>query len=80
MICERETLTDRQQLVYEYVWVFRERNGYCPTVRDICRHFGFRSPNSAHGHLRALKRKKWIEWDAHQARTIRPVEAADAEQ
>lgn len=73
MICEREKLTDRQQLVYEYVWKFHEQRGYCPTVRDICRHFGFRSPNSAHGHLRALKRKKWIDWEPHHGRTIRAV-------
>ena len=75
MICERERLTDKQQLVYEYVWQFRDQNGFCPTVREICRQFGYGSPNSAWGHMRALRRKGWLTWESGQSRTIRPTEA-----
>jgi repressor LexA len=78
MICENVPLTDKQKSVYQYVRQFCLSNGYCPSVRDICQHFGFRSPNGAHSHLRALKRKGWLDWHPNQGRTLRPSVRSEA--
>lgn len=73
----RQPLTERQQLVYEYIWLFRERRGYCCTIREIVEHFGFEGTNSAMCHIHALRRKGWVTWEDGQARTLRPVEVAN---
>lgn len=74
---ERQPITDRQQEVFQFVWLFREEHGYCCTVREVCGHFGFDSPNSAMCHLWPLRRKGWITWEDGQSRTLRPVEVVN---
>ena len=44
-----------------------------PTIRDICKHFGFRSPNGALCHIVALERKGLIRRSG-QARGYEVVE------
>ena len=41
-----------------------------PTVREICREFGFRSPRSAADHLAALERKGLLKRCGRKARAI----------
>jgi repressor LexA len=74
---ERRPLTDRQQEVFQFVWLFREQHGYCCTIREVCHHFGFTSPNGALCHLWPLRRKGWITWEDGQNRTLRPVEVVN---
>lgn len=76
---ERQPLTARQQRIFDYVWLFREQNGYCVSVRDIMQQFGISSPNGAMCHLKALRRKNWVTWDERMPRTIRPAGASDAQ-
>lgn len=78
-MAERQPLTARQQKIFEFVWLFREQHGYCVSVREIMQKFGIASPNGVTCHLAALRRKGWVTWEAQQARTIRPVDATDAE-
>jgi repressor LexA len=60
--------TDRQREILDFV---RERTSLCgPTVREICDHFGFRSPNGAMCHILALERKGLIRRRAGQTRGI----------
>ena len=79
-VTDRQPLTKRQQKIFDYVMVFREQHGYCVSVREIMQKFGISSPNGVTCHLAALRRKGWVTWEAHQARTIRAVEADHAEQ
>jgi len=47
-------LTRRQQEILDFICLRKARDGYPPTRAEIVRHFGFKSPNAAQCHLRAL--------------------------
>ena len=47
-----------------------------PTCREICDHFGWKSPKAASDHLAALERKGYIARDRKQARGIRLLHRA----
>ena len=46
-------LTEAQQDVLDFIASAIDEWGYPPTVHEICRHFGWTSPNAAYGHLRS---------------------------
>lgn len=54
-------LTPRQQQILRLIRSHITDSGYPPTRAEICRAMGFRSPNAAEEHLRALERKGMIE-------------------
>src|SRR5690606_16211082 len=68
-------LTARQRQVLELIQQHIEDTGFPPTRADIARELGFRSPNAAEEHLRALARKGVIEMVAGASRGIRLVES-----
>ena len=68
-------LTDRQNRVLTFVREHIARTGYPPTRVDIARELGFKSPNAAEEHLRALERKGAIEMTPGRSRGIRLPEA-----
>ena len=47
-----------------------EPYGYPPTVRDIGKGLGYRSPSTVHGYLRQLKEEHLIESDGSKPRTL----------
>lgn len=68
-------LTARQEEVLALVKAHIAESGYPPTRADIARDLGFRSPNAAEEHLKALARKGAIEMIPGTSRGIRlPVE------
>lgn len=66
-----EKLTARQAQVLDLIREHIETTGFPPTRVDIARQLGFRSPNAAEEHLRALARKGAIEMVAGTSRGIR---------
>jgi repressor LexA len=56
-----DDLTPRQSQILQLVREHLENRGYPPTRAEICRIMGFRSPNAAEEHLKALARKGAIE-------------------
>ncbi|HHQ41073.1 MAG TPA: transcriptional repressor LexA [Chromatiales bacterium] len=66
-----EPLTPRQAQILELIRSHLERTGMPPTRAEIARAFGFRSPNAAEAHLRALARKGAIELVPGASRGIR---------
>lgn len=66
-----ETLTARQAQILKLIEEYTERSGFPPTRSDICEAMGFRSPNAAEEHLRALARKGVIEMIPGASRGIR---------
>lgn len=52
-----ENLTARQQEIFDFIKKEIEFNGYPPTRSEIAKVFGFKSPNAAEDHLKALKKK-----------------------
>ncbi|MEQ5801915.1 transcriptional repressor LexA [Halomonas sp. H10-9-1] len=73
-------LTQRQQNVYDFIVKTMQELGYPPTRAEIARALGFRSPNAAEEHLRALERKGAIRMIAGTSRGIRlPAQEAEAD-
>ena len=66
-------LTKRQREILDFVRNTHHRMGRSPTLREICAHFGFRSPKAATDHLAALERKGALSKEAGLARTLRVV-------
>jgi len=54
-------LTSRQEEILAYVKDYMQETGYPPTRSEIAIKMGFKSPNAAEEHLRALARKGAIE-------------------
>lgn len=67
-------LTERQQRVLDYVRSAIEDTGFPPTRVEIAKELGFRSPNAAEEHLKALARKGAIEMIPGTSRGIRIIE------
>lgn len=70
-------LTARQQQVLDFIKSSLEETGFPPTRAEIANELGFRSPNAAEEHLKALARKGAIEMMAGASRGIRVVEEAN---
>lgn len=66
-----EKLTPRQNEVLELIRRCIVETGYPPTRMEIADELGFRSPNAAEEHLRALERKGAIEMIPGASRGIR---------
>ena len=66
-----EKLTARQAQILQLIKDHIADTGYPPTRADIARVLGFRSPNAAEEHLKALARKGAIEIIAGASRGIR---------
>ncbi|PNR94467.1 transcriptional repressor LexA [Petrotoga sp. 9PWA.NaAc.5.4] len=56
-----EELTKRQAQILTYIKSYIEENGFAPSIRDIMKHFNFKSPRAAHKHLITLESKGYIE-------------------
>jgi repressor LexA len=70
-------LTRRQQEILEFIRTSKARDGFPPTRAEIVRHFGFRSPNAAQCHLRALAEHGAIRLVPGTARGIIPADDLD---
>jgi repressor LexA len=66
-----ENLTARQAQVLDLIKQYIADTGYPPTRADIARELGFKSPNAAEEHLKALARKGAIEMIPGTSRGIR---------
>ena len=64
-------LTKRQIEILELIKSYIEETGFPPTRAEIAQTFGFRSPNAAEEHLKALARKGAIEITPGASRGIR---------
>ncbi len=64
-------LTPRQQEILAFLKAWIQENGMPPTRAEICSALGFKSPNAAEEHLRALERKGAIEMLPGSSRGIR---------
>lgn len=63
-------LTVRQKEILNFISQFIEKHKYPPTRSELSAHFGFRSPNAAEAHLRALEKKSIIGIERGAARGI----------
>jgi len=68
-------LTQRQSDVMETIRDFIDETGFPPTRAEIAAKLGFRSPNAAEEHLKALAKKGAIEMLPGASRGIRIIES-----
>lgn len=66
-----KALTNRQQQIYDLIKERITLNGMPPTRAEIAQELGFRSPNAAEEHLRAMARKGVLEIVTGASRGIR---------
>ena len=64
-------LTSRQEEILQYIKEYLQETGFPPTRSEIAGEMGFKSPNAAEDHLRALARKGAIEMIPGTSRGIK---------
>lgn len=64
-------ITEKQMRVLAYVKEQIKKNGYAPSVREICQALGLKSTSTVHGYLSRLQKKGLIQKAALKPRTIR---------
>src|SRR5262245_65845319 len=72
----KETLTDRQQQVLDFIGRSIHERGYPPTLREIGEHMKIRSTNGVNDHLKALERKGYLMREELKSRALRPVDTS----
>jgi len=63
-------LTERQRTILDFIVGFRRRHGCSPSIPEIQKRFGMRSPNGVVGHLKALESKGFIRRARRGSRQI----------
>src|SRR5271165_6724581 len=67
-------LTQRQQMVLDFIRQSIHDRGYPPTLREIGARMGIRSTNGVNDHLRALERKGYLTREDMKSRALRPTD------
>ncbi|MEM9004617.1 MAG: transcriptional repressor LexA [Cyanobacteria bacterium P01_F01_bin.86] len=70
-----EALTDAQQELYDWLVDYIRENQHSPSIRQMMRAMGLKSPAPIQSRLDHLRRKTYIDWTEGQARTIRILQA-----
>lgn len=65
-----QSLSHRQQEIYDYIRREVSSRGIAPSVREIAAAVGLSSPSTVHTHLAALEEKGYIKRDKQSARGI----------
>jgi repressor LexA len=69
-----QELTPKQQELLDWIAEFIDKNGFSPTVREMMRGVGLKSPAPVQARLDILKKKGWVSWVHRQTRTVRIVQ------
>ncbi|NJL86589.1 MAG: repressor LexA [Leptolyngbyaceae cyanobacterium SM1_1_3] len=71
-----EALTEAQQELYEWLIDYIRRNQHSPSIRQMMKAMGLRSPAPIQSRLDHLRSKGYIDWTEGKARTIRVLDEA----
>ncbi|HHV41349.1 MAG TPA: transcriptional repressor LexA [Clostridiaceae bacterium] len=66
----RATVEQTVEKVYDYIVEYTRKNGFSPSIRDICKGVGIKSTSTVHNHLRRLRKSGRIEMKAGKRRAI----------
>ena len=66
--------------ILDWMRRYADRQGYAPSVREICAALGLRSTATVHYHLRQLEKEGRIVTDPGKKRAIRIISPADGQQ
>ncbi|HXY36330.1 MAG TPA: transcriptional repressor LexA [Planctomycetaceae bacterium] len=79
MLATRPPLTSRQEQIYEFLKDQIRNRGFAPTIQEIGKQFGIRSPSGVAAHLKALQRKGFITRESRRSRAIQLSEPLPAQ-
>ena len=68
-----EPLTDAQQELYDWLVDYIRVNQHSPTIRQMMRGMGLKSPAPIQSRLDHLRKKGYVDWVEGLARTLRIV-------
>ncbi len=71
-----ESLTEAQQQLYDWLVEYIRQNQHSPSIRQMMRAMGLKSPAPVQSRLEHLKTKGYIDWSEGKARTIRLTQAS----
>ncbi len=74
MIILATDLSDKQQIILNFLKQETINKGYPPSVREICEAVGLKSTSTVHGHLERLEKKGLIRRDPTKPRAIEIVD------
>ena len=63
-------LTQKEREIFEYISDCLQKNGFAPSVRDICAEVGIKSTSSVHEFLRRLEAKGFIRKSSGKSRAL----------
>lgn len=63
-------LTQKEREIFEYISDCLQKNGFAPSVRDICAEVGIKSTSSVHEYLRRLEAKGFIRKSSGKSRAL----------
>jgi len=72
-----EDLTQKQIEILFFIKSEIQRQGYPPSVRDICKGVNLKSTSTVHSHLEKLEEKGYIRRDATKPRAIEILDKSD---
>ena len=70
-----ERLTEAQQELYDWLVEYIREHQHSPSIRQMMRAMGLKSPAPIQSRLEHLRNKKYIDWTEGRARTIRLLES-----
>ncbi|HCA34122.1 MAG TPA: hypothetical protein DEP00_03355 [Lachnospiraceae bacterium] len=56
-------LSEKQQAIMNFMKEYQDKNGFSPSIREICDAVGLKSTSTVHGHLNRLEEKGYIKHD-----------------
>jgi repressor LexA len=71
-------LTPKQKELFDWIGQFIDQHGFSPSVREMMRGVGLKSPAPVQARLEILKKKGLVRWVDRQTRTVRIVQAQTA--
>ncbi len=63
-------LTQRQREVLDFIRKYIKTHGYSPTLREIARELGIKTPRGVKTHIKALQKKGYLTFTPYKARSI----------
>lgn len=66
-------ITSKQLVVYDALAKFIKKNGYSPSVMELCKITGLKSKSTVFGHLKTLQSLGHVTWVPSQSRTFKII-------
>lgn len=63
-------LTKRQKQVFDFLVSYSDKNGFAPTIEEICKYLHLSSVATVHEHLEQLEKRGYIKRNPGHARAI----------